>query len=67
MEDIVRNLEEKDYHKGPMPDKDSTKAGSVWVFKHNHEGSVLYIKLKDKIIVNETTSVLCLSCHIDNI
>lgn len=37
----------------------------VWVFKHIYEGHILYIKLKEKIIVEGITIIRCLSCHID--
>ena len=64
-EDLVRNLNVDEYHSGPLKDKDPTKIGMVWVFKHNYQGHMLYIKLKEKIIVEGTTVIRCLSCHID--
>lgn len=64
-EDIVRNLSVHEYHNGPSKDKDPTKVGMVWVFKHIYEGHILYIKLKEKIIVEGITIIRCLSCHID--
>lgn len=64
-DDIVRNLRIVDYHSGPSMDKDPTRNGLVWVFKHQFEEHMLYIKLKEKIIVEGNTVIKCLSCHID--
>lgn len=66
-EDLVRNLNVNEYHSGPLKDKDPAKIGMLWVFKHNYQGHMLYIKLKEKIIVEGTTVIRCLSCHIDHI
>lgn len=64
-DDIVRNLKVSEYYSGPSKDKDPTRSGSVWVFKHQFEEHKLYVKLKEKIIVEGNTVIKCLSCHID--
>lgn len=65
MEDIVRHLKPNEYYAGPLDDHDLNRSGQLWIFKHKYEEHILYIKLKEKIIVEETTRVKCLSCHID--
>lgn len=65
-ENLVRNLNVSEYHSGPSKDKDHTRTGMVWIFKHDYKGHMLYIKLKEKIIVEGTTVIGCLSSHIDN-
>lgn len=35
-------------------------------FKHNYHDHMLYIKLKDKIVVEGNTVIKCLNCHIDH-
>lgn len=65
-DDMVRNLRVNEYHSGPSNDKDPTRLGKVWVFKHVHEKHLLYIKLKEKLIVEGNSIIRCLSCHIDH-
>ena len=65
MEDIIRNLKVTEYHSGPLSDYDLSRTGQIWIFKHKHEHHVLYIKIKEVIIVEEKKRVKCLSCHID--
>lgn len=65
-ENLVRNLSVNEYHSGPSKDKDPARTGMVWIFKHDYKGHVLYIKLKEKIILEGTTVIRCLSCHIDH-
>ena len=50
-ENLVRNLSVNEYHSGPSKDKDPARTGMIWIFKHYYKGHVLYIKLKEKIIV----------------
>jgi hypothetical protein len=65
LEEMIRNLKSDEYHSGPFKDKDPTKIGKVWIFKHLFSGHLLYIKLKERIIVEGNSIVKCLSCHID--
>ena len=65
-EDMIRNLRVDEYHSGPLIDKDLKRSGAVWIFKHLYEDHMLYIKLKEKIIVEGNTVIRCLSCHIDH-
>jgi len=64
-ENIVRNLTVAEYYSGPSNDLDATRTGKVWVFKHNFEGHTLYIKRKEKQIIQNESVIKCLSCHID--
>lgn len=64
-EEIVRNLIVEEYFSGPSIDKDPGRTGMVWVFKHKYKNSMLYIKLKEKIVIEEATIIKCLSIHID--
>ncbi|PKL00632.1 MAG: hypothetical protein CVV56_04905 [Tenericutes bacterium HGW-Tenericutes-1] len=64
-EELVRSLKVEEYYSGPSNDKDTSRTGMIWVFKHNYQGHMLYIKLKEKIFVEGTTVIRCLSCHID--
>ena len=65
-EEIVRKLKIKEYYSGPFKDKDLARTGMVWIFKHYCKKNLLYIKLKEKIIVEGITVIKCLSCHIDH-
>lgn len=63
---MIRNLTVNEYHSGPEDDYDSNKAGKIWVFKHQYQGYLLYIKLKDKIIgLDGRSYIKCISCHLD--
>lgn len=65
MEDIIRGLNKDEYYDGPLEDRDPLKPGKLWIFKHHCFGHLLYIKLKEKIIIDNKIIVKCLSCHID--
>ncbi len=66
-EDMVRNLSIDDYYSGPEKDRDPSRLGMLWMFKHTYRGHELYIKLKEVQIVEGNSIVKCLSCHIDYI
>ena len=65
-EDMIRNLRIEEYIKGPIEDHDSFRQSKLWVFKHNYCGTMIYIKITEKQIINDSGSVRALSCHIDN-
>ena len=65
--EIIRNLKPEEYYRGPDTDRDSKYPGMVWIFKHQYWHNVLYIKLKEKCIVDGNSVIKCLSIHIDNL
>ncbi|MDA3931867.1 MAG: hypothetical protein PF513_03945 [Tenericutes bacterium] len=65
-EDMIRNLTKDEYIKGPVDDHDVSRSSKLWVFKHNYNGTVIYIKITEIEIINDNGSVRALSCHIDN-
>lgn len=66
-EDIIRNLKVEDYYSGPHNDHDISKLGMIWIFKHSFEGHMLYIKIKEKNIVEGKKIIKCISLHIDEV
>lgn len=44
--DEIKSLEETNYFKGPMEDKDRKDGDSLWVFKKVVVGEIIYIKFK---------------------
>jgi hypothetical protein len=64
-EEIIRNLTPSDYHRGPVEDHDPEWGGLLWVFKQFYRKSPLYIKIKEMEIIDHSTTIKCLSCHID--
>lgn len=66
-EDIIINLKVDEYYKGPEEDKDRKTKELVWVFKHQHNKDLLYIKLKEPKLTEGIVIVICISLHLDNI
>ncbi|MBQ9932659.1 MAG: type II toxin-antitoxin system MqsR family toxin [Ruminiclostridium sp.] len=56
-------LEEADYHTGPMVDNDDFDSDFFWVFKKRVSGEMIYIKFK--ILYQEDGRVKVVSFHID--
>lgn len=64
-EEIIRNLRVVDYYKGPEKDRNPKKTGDIWIFKHNYNEHVLYIKIKIIQCEDGKKVVRCISCHLD--
>jgi len=60
----IKELEFKDYHGGPYPDRDSKYPGPVWIFKKIIGGYSIYIKLKIRITSRQELFVMAF--HIDD-
>lgn len=61
----IYSLTSSDYDSGPEIDRDRPLSDSLWVFKKNVYGSLIYIKFK--IEYQENGDIKILSFHIDNI
>lgn len=59
----IYELTEKNYHSGPMIDRDDPQSDLFWVFKKSVDGHVIYIKFK--VMYLEDKSVKVVSFHID--
>lgn len=60
IEDSIKNLDEKDFFRGPEKDRDIPEE-FLYIFKKTLEHQVIYIKLK----LRNNKIVVCLSFHID--
>jgi hypothetical protein len=58
-ENEIMSLTYQDYDRGPLPDHDQTRPGSVWEFIKNVDGIEVYIKLK----MDPNRGCVCLSFH----
>ena len=59
----IYELEEADYHSGPMVDNDDFESNFFWVFKKNILGRKIYIKFK--VVYQGDGQVKVVSFHID--
>jgi hypothetical protein len=55
----IMSLTYQDYDRGPLPDHDQTRPGSIWEFIKNVDGIEVYIKLK----LDPDRGCVCLSLH----
>ncbi len=55
----IMSLTYQDYDRGPLPDHDQTRPGSIWEFIKNVDGIEVYIKLK----LDPYRGCVCLSFH----
>ncbi len=64
VEDAIRRLRDRNYHRGPMPDDNPSRAsGEVWVFQTEHLGFDVYLKLKLVGPAGSPQEAACLSFH----
>ena len=61
----IYSLTSSDYDSGPEIDRNRPLGDSLWVFKKNVYGNLIYIKFK--VEYQENGDVKVLSFHIDNI
>ncbi|WP_052335583.1 type II toxin-antitoxin system MqsR family toxin [Faecalispora jeddahensis] len=59
----INDLVDRDWFRGPTPDRDSRCPDSVWEFKKFVSGKKLYIKFK--IVKNENNLLRVLGFHFD--
>jgi hypothetical protein len=60
----IKELESTHLHKGPKKDKNSKYPGEIWEFKKEVQGTLLYIKLKIRVICDRK-ELFVMSFHPD--
>lgn len=64
VQEAIRELGYRQYHRGPMPDDDPSRArGEVWVFQTEYFGLEVYLKLKLVGPAGSPHQAACLSFH----